>query len=761
MSYSVIYSNEFDSLDNLLTLRLQIEKKDFTGSPIDIILSGNPIIQEWQEDDQKAPIRGCTLKVNIITDSSGIALTDFYSDDDNTFKAILKRAQTDEVLFVGYLLQDDCAELYVDFNHEISLTFTDNLGILKDTTLDIAAETYTIPTDYIGVEMYSYTDIFYGNRIWVKLPEGNYNISSFIISNSIYLNGTYTVTLVSIENGFIVFTVNETVPISTSQTGDFFCDKSVDLVNYFSLAQILRLCLRSTDLDLATTVATSLYPVGGTTQELVLDTYLSINTFQKANEWMTCYDILEIIMSRFNASLFQAHGRWFIVRFDEIYRYFGQYFPIYTVNVYNYDFVPGGTSPNITPLSFGTNDAEETGVIKSLVRPYQYVKETFNYVQPQSLMKNNNLQELGPLISEYNSGTNHIKEYDLLYWIPWVDHPSPTVTKLIRVVIDNDITSDNYGTEIDRYIVIKGEPYDRTRAIMYEGVELSEGDVLEWSFDYKTENSEPGVVTSVFEIALQDGIIPTKWISTDGNWITTYSGTPYGIVFQILNGDNANEWHTVRVRSKLLPYNAIVFPFLTSASSDNTNYETHYKNLSFNVFNYINGTIKIIGQTHEDYQLNNLKNNIDREIFIDNSPRTSINGALMLESYIGYIRNRCSTWKYQSGADVYITLGGVATAEALWTNYKTRIKFELTLRKLYYNEKILTPFSCFTDSYLYGTSKYFIPGKMTIDYKSGSCNMTIREIIDNIDGISSPQIDEFIAFFAARFYEFNYIHEKS
>ena len=85
MSYSVIYSNEFDSLDNLLTLRLQIEKKDFIGSPIDIILSGNPIIQEWQEDDQKAPIRGCTLKVNIITDSSGISLTDFYSDNDNTF----------------------------------------------------------------------------------------------------------------------------------------------------------------------------------------------------------------------------------------------------------------------------------------------------------------------------------------------------------------------------------------------------------------------------------------------------------------------------------------------------------------------------------------------------------------------------------------------------------------------------------------------------------------------------------------------------
>jgi len=771
MSYSVIYSNEFDSFLPLMTVKLQIEKKDFTGTPIDIVLSGNPIIQEWQEDDPKAPIRGCTLKVNIITDSNGLSLQDFYSEEDNTFKAIVKRGQTDEILFVGYLLQDDCAELYVDFNHEISLTFTDNLGILKDITLDQAAVNIGGPTVISAI---SITNLFpvANNTIQTLDPRigvlKNGDTFSLFDGTNTYNFICYNISYSGSILGYLI-NIGIVVPFSGTITFDLTYTAPVDLVNYFSLAQILRLCLRSTNLDLNTNVMSTLCPNGGTTNELVLDTFLLINTFKRNDSWLSCYDILEQILSRFNASLFQAHGAWYIVRFDEMYNYLTLSGATWSGFGYDYDFNTSGVTKNIVPFTFLSGNDMETGVLKSIVRPFQYVKETFNYIHPESLMKNNNLQELGPLISEYNSGTNIIKEYDLFYWIPWVDHPSPTVTKLIRVVFDNDITSESYGTEIDRYIVIKGQPYDTTRAIMYEGIELSEGDVLEWSFDYKTENSEPGIVTNVFEIALQDGIIPTKWISTDGNWITTFSGTPYGIVFQILSGDNANGWHTVKVKSKSLPYNGIVFPFLTSASSNNTNYETHYKNLSFNVYNNINGIIKIIGHTHEDYQLNNLKNNIDKEIYIDNSPSTSINGTLMLQTYIGYIRNRCTIWKYPSTplGFTFSNLGNGMTQEALFSNYFAKTKFEGNYLNLINAENVLTPFAVFIPANDPYHSRY-VPGKMTIDYKNGSCNLTLYQWIyfPTIIGGSDPDLnpsgfDYFYIFCNSKFYEFNYLYEKS
>jgi hypothetical protein len=763
MSYSVIYSNEFDSLDNLLTLRLQIEKKDFTGSPIDIILSGNPIIQEWQEDDQKAPIRGCTLKVNIITDSSGIALTDFYSDDDNTFKAILKRAQTDEVLFVGYLLQDDCAELYVDFNHEISLTFTDHLALLKDIRLNEAAVNIGGPTVISAI---SISNLF---------PIANNAIGSLDPRIGVLQNGdafslfdgatTYNFICYNISyNSILGYLINIgiVVPFAGTITFDLTYTAPVVLDGYFSLAQILRLCLRSTDLDLNTTVASSLYPVGGSTQELVLDTFLDITTFQKANEWMTCYDILEIIMSRFNASLFQAHGRWFIVRFDEIYRYFGAAKPIYTVNVYNYEFVPGGASANITQHEFADSTEQETGVIKSIVRPYQFVKETFNYNQNENLLKNPNLQELGNFRSQYiDANTNLIKEYELPYWVNWDGNPGgyvgPYCDKYIRIAYNNDIASEDYGDELYRNLVLTGDGPTQ-HALQSNDIYLSAGDAFNYTFQVASGLNINGPHLYGFSVRISNGTT-TYWLDMSGYWQTTYQAFNNNS-FHLLSGDNLDGLHSWTVAPLPVPINGVLNVFLFIPIVNWGANEMYYRNFSFTVSSYYAGSNVVIGQTHEEYQLNNIKNNIDKEIFIDNSPSWYIAGTLFLESYNGLLRNRCRTWKYQSGTDVYITLGGVATAEALWTNYILRNKYELTYRHLYENDKILTPFSCFVN-YLEGTTKQYIPGKMTIDYKSANCNLTLREIVSNVDGITSPQIDEFIAFFAARFYEFNYIHEKS
>jgi hypothetical protein len=762
MSYSVIYSNEFDSFLPLMTVKLQIEKKDYTGAPIEIVLSGNPIIQEWQEDDPKAPIRGCTLKVNIITDSTGLSLQDFYSDEDNTFKAIVKRGQTDEILFVGYLLQDDCAELYIDFNHEISLTFTDNLGILKDITIDVAAEIYTLPTDYFGVEMFSYTDVFYGNRIWVKLPEGNFNISTFVISNSTYLNGTYTVTLVSIENGFIVFTVIETVPISTSQTGDFFCDKPVDLVNYFSLSQILRLCLRSTNLDLHTNVMSTLCPDGGTTNELVLDTFLEITTFKNSNDWMNCYHILEQILSRFNASLFQAHGAWYIVRFDEMYNYLTLSGATWSGFGYDYDFNTSGVTKNIVPFTFLSGNDIESGVIKSIVRPYQYVKETFNY-KKLPLLQNQNLSELGNLLNQYIDGSNTIKEYEAPYWI---ENPLyiNSLTFFIRIVYD---TTSLY--ELERYLVLKNTGIVDFEGI-YQDILVDEGDLINFSFQlrYNNHTTPPSGVTTLYylgQLKINDGI-NTYWFNQSINQFSN-SNSFYGI--NIFHGDYADTWHNLNYSNIVLPKSGILRIWLPIGLIFGSSNEAHFNNFNFSITNIIAASGAIVGHTHEDYQLNNLKNNIDKEIFIDNTNKYTIYGSLFLSSFYGILRNKANIWKYPSTplGFTFSNLGNGMTQEALFTNYFAKTKFEGNYLNLINAENVLTPFAVFIPANDPYHSRY-VPGKMTIDYKNGSCNLTLYQWIyfPTIIGGTDPDLnpsgfDYFYIFCNSKFYEFNYLYEKS
>ena len=94
----------------------------------------------WQEDDPLAPIKGSTLTINLTT-SGGLSLLDFYSDNDNEFNVKLTGddvSGTPITLFDGYILQDDCSEVQVDFIHTITLTASDNLGTLKDITLDRA-----------------------------------------------------------------------------------------------------------------------------------------------------------------------------------------------------------------------------------------------------------------------------------------------------------------------------------------------------------------------------------------------------------------------------------------------------------------------------------------------------------------------------------------------------------------------------------------------------------------------------------------------
>ena len=97
--------------------------------------------------------------------------------------------------------------------------------------------------------------------------------------------------------------------------------------------------------------------------------------------------------------------------------------------------------------------------------------------------------------------------------------------------------------------------------------------------------------------------------------------------------------------------------------------------MSLTINYLINGSGKIIGHTHTTEQYINIKKNNDKEIFIDDTPRTNISGSLYLYSYTNLLRNLTTVWTYNDFGDLFDRLGQATTEEALFTSSIPRYKY--------------------------------------------------------------------------------------
>jgi len=123
-TWNTIYTGIFDAFDAPGQYSIEIAKKDYVGDAFELTLSGIPVTQQWQEEGAKFPIKGCNLTVRMISKRlNGIeysfSLADFYSEEDDTFLVYLYDNTNGVKLFKGFIVQDDCKEIQVDYAHEI------------------------------------------------------------------------------------------------------------------------------------------------------------------------------------------------------------------------------------------------------------------------------------------------------------------------------------------------------------------------------------------------------------------------------------------------------------------------------------------------------------------------------------------------------------------------------------------------------------------------------------------------------------------
>jgi hypothetical protein len=754
MSYGLIYYGEFDSRDSLLTYRANIFKKGYTGEEQVMLMSDNPAIHEWQEDDPKAPIKGASFKLGIVADHGQVGfvnlhLNDFFSNNDDEYLLEFIRKETDEVLFTGYLVQSDCAEVQLDWAHEVVLSFTDNIGLLKNITLLEAAQAYgqtaVVPITALGTSGLTGDEFLtIGSDTVDFYPGQQFTITSGACA------GTYTFISVEYNSTLasnIIFVVEALPAFVTPYGTNFSYIVTFDVTAIRRIREILYLCLKATNLSLPTKVLSELYPIGGTAGRWIDSTYINGRSF-KDDSYMSCYDVLEQIMMRFNATFFQARGSWNIVRWGESYN---------MISVDGLDFRGYSYDENMSAIgsitvtdnfNIGNGSDIVSGWIKSIVRPFKYAQETFNYVQLPNTIENADLRILGNFITSYNAGGNGVFEYELPGWYDLAGSPGPFPTRYIRVTYDG-VT----GQELERIIVLTGAAFNTGKAIESNEIMVDQDDIINYSFDVKSDVSQPGPVNLAFFVGLNDGT-NTYFLNQFGQWVLP--PTPNGIILNVGAGDNTNQWHNVSISSGPAPVDGIMKLYLAEITASTAN-ESHYRNFSLEIVSYVGGSGKVIGHTHKKSQPLETKNIDAKTITMDDGPLRSKKGCLFLSTFTGILRNKTTEWSYDGYAGSFThPLGYITTFEDAYQNSYALNKFNGTILQLkgIDTANIISPRAVFK----YGiegalSGSRFVTGALSINYMDATADLTLYDITN--EDYTPAQFE------GISLYNFSYIYETN
>lgn len=733
-TYGVKYRCEFTTTGQQ-DMTLELSLLNYSGSVIDVEGQAEVAVQKYQEDNTRGPIKGCVLEIKLINENNNVTLTDFYSINDNDWYVELKPGTgLGRPVFKGYLVQTDCEEELIDYTHEINLSATDGLGLLKDVPLDQAARLQGPFSDYSK-------NIAYGGSYTIAMFFFGLNANAgdtIIISNSgVPRDGTYTVQSVADPGigGYFTIVVDQLlVPWAAAPAADIRVITPIDLTQRMTYAKIIRLCLLSTFLQLETYVFGNIIEVDAIgAQRFLEQTIEAPNNYQNGDKWDDCYTVLSKILLQFNAVLFQSHNDWIIQRWTELRRFLnatpGQHYDD------QMDFVDVQNFTGVYTYTPVADDTSLNAMTASIIRPQRFIKHIFNYRQPEDLLVNSQFNTVGNLLNQFVSGSNTVYEYLAPGWFPGFGTPAPD-TMEIRVVRDTAT-----GIEIERYAVLRNAAsLDDPRQWRSTTIEVEAGDRFKYSFSFRTNVSQPGVVSITFAVENFDGTT-TMYVDNNGQW----SGA-VNYQYQVLSGDNTNQWHNVEIYSDNIAMTGTLAVYLAIATANPAD-ETHYKDLRFEYFSAASGTVNVIGQIHTNTQNIDTNNSTELEIFQDDTRSAVIAGTTFLPQFPVLNQLKTTIWDYQFGSGERARLQELITREKLFTGRIARTRLRGTQYGLAQGVRNIQMNACLLFPELF-PGLNFIFGSLTINWADDNFEYTAYEEYEDTEDDSDLNSA----------YEFEYIY---
>lgn len=115
---------------------VRFDFEGFVGSSTTLIGSARPfVLKEFNTDDNVyKPIRPQMAEMSFIASDTGVSIDDFLMNNDNDIIVYFDFGSWTNY-WMGYMLQDDFQETWIDTSHIITLRATEGLGQLKDVEL--------------------------------------------------------------------------------------------------------------------------------------------------------------------------------------------------------------------------------------------------------------------------------------------------------------------------------------------------------------------------------------------------------------------------------------------------------------------------------------------------------------------------------------------------------------------------------------------------------------------------------------------------
>jgi hypothetical protein len=115
---------------------VRFEFEGFTGSSTTLVGAARPfVLKEFNTDDDIfKPLRPQMAEMSFIASDSGVSIDDFLMNNDNDIIVYFDFGSWTNY-WIGYMLQDDFQETWIDTDHIITLRATEGIGQLKDVEL--------------------------------------------------------------------------------------------------------------------------------------------------------------------------------------------------------------------------------------------------------------------------------------------------------------------------------------------------------------------------------------------------------------------------------------------------------------------------------------------------------------------------------------------------------------------------------------------------------------------------------------------------
>lgn len=143
MAYGKKYITSWYSQIQEHYFRAEIWQDGYSGEVIEVEASDNAASISWETSDNNLlnPIKSLQADIAFLS-SESFSLSSFYSNTDQSFRldiycdTLHTGEYANKLLFTGFIIQDESGEEWSDIVHYIQLKATDNIGLLKDITLD-------------------------------------------------------------------------------------------------------------------------------------------------------------------------------------------------------------------------------------------------------------------------------------------------------------------------------------------------------------------------------------------------------------------------------------------------------------------------------------------------------------------------------------------------------------------------------------------------------------------------------------------------